>query len=264
MADPSASKLRKSLRKIAVSGTMQRVRERSMTVSAKIVGLRKEFGNSVAADLSYRLREEIISCRLKPGEPLRLEPLRERFGASFTTLREACLALVADGLVVLESQRGFRVALVTIEDLHDVTNARTLIELDVLRQSIEKGDDEWEIELMTALQRLNKIEERLTGSPAEDVRWRTAHKDFHFALVSACGSPTLLAIRSALFDRSERYRSLSAAYRPIKRNKTDEHRALMLAAINRDQPLAAQLIENHIRGTTDNVIKYAQDVFLPQ
>jgi DNA-binding GntR family transcriptional regulator len=233
-------------------------------VDAKVSRLRKEFGNSVAADLSYRLREEIISCKLKPGEPLKLEPLRERFGASFTTLREAILSLVADGLVVLESQRGFRVAPVTLADLHDVTNARTLIELDVLRRSIDKGDDEWEIGIMTALQRLNKIEERLTGSPAEDIRWRTAHKDFHFALVAACASPTLLSIRNALFDRSERYRSLSAAYRPFIRNKTDEHRALMLAAISRDQARSAQLIEQHIRGTTDNVIKYAKDAIFAE
>jgi GntR family carbon starvation induced transcriptional regulator len=233
-------------------------------VNAKVVGLRKEFGNSVAADLTHRLREDIITCRLSPGEPLKLEPLRERFGTSFTTIREAFLSLVADGLVVLESQRGFRVAPVTVDDLHDVTNARILIELDVLRRSIEKGDDEWEIGIMTALQRLNKIEERLTGSPSDDVRWRTAHKEFHVALVAACGSPTLLSIRNALFDRSERYRSLSAAYRPFKRNKTEEHRALMLAAISRDQKLSADLIEKHIRGTTDNVIKYAKDAIFTE
>lgn len=229
-------------------------------MNSKVIRLRKEFGNSVASDLGYRLREEVISCRLKPGEPLKLEPLRERFGASFTTLREALLSLVADGLVILESQRGFRVASVTIEDLHDVTNSRLLIELEVLRLSIEKGDDKWEIDVMTAMQRLNKAEEQLTGLPSDDIGWRTAHKDFHYTLVAACGSPTLLAIRSALFDRSERYRSLSAAYRPFKRNKTGEHRALMLAAISRDQALSAELIDKHIRGTTDNVLKYAKDI----
>ncbi|MEH2522523.1 MULTISPECIES: GntR family transcriptional regulator [unclassified Bradyrhizobium] len=232
-------------------------------MNIQIVKPRKEFGNTVAADVTHRLREEIISCRLKPGEPLKFEPLRASFGASFTTLREALMSLVADGLVVMEGQRGFHVAPATIDDLLDVTNARVLIEINVLRQSIDKGDDEWEIEMMSALHRLNKIEERLSGSPADDPKWRTAHKEFHHALVSACGSPTLLSIRSSLYDRSERYRSLSAAYRPVSRNKAGEHRALMLAARNRDADQAVALIERHIRSTTDNVVKYAKDVLGP-
>ena len=224
---------------------------------------RKEFGNTIAADITHRLREEIISCRLKPGEPLKFESLRSSFGASFTTLREALMSLVADGLVVAEGQRGFHVAPATVEDLCDVTNARVLVEIDVLRQAITKGDDEWEIGIMSALHRLNKIEERLSGSPADDPNWRNAHKAFHFALVSACGSPTLLSIRDSLYDRSERYRSLSAAHRPGSRDKAGEHRALMLAAVARDVDKATALIEKHIRSTTENVLKYAKDVLGP-
>ena len=56
---------------------------------------RKEFGKTIAADITHRLREEIIACGLAPGEPLRFDVLRERFGASFTTLREALTALAA-------------------------------------------------------------------------------------------------------------------------------------------------------------------------
>lgn len=232
-------------------------------VNIQAVNLRKEFGNTVAADITHRLREEIISCRLKPGEPLKFEPLRASFGASFGTLREALISLVADGLVVAEGQRGFHVAPATAEDLCDVTNARVLIEVDVLRQSIAKGDDEWEIGIMSALHRLNKIEERMSGSPADDPKWRSAHKEFHRALVVACGSPTLLSIRESLYDRSERYRSLSAAYRPVKRDKAGEHRELMLAAVNRDSDRSVTLIEKHIRNTTQNVLEYAMEVLGP-
>jgi GntR family transcriptional regulator, carbon starvation induced regulator len=229
-------------------------------VNLQVVKPRKEFGNTVAADITHRLREEIISCRLKPGEPLKFEPLRASFGASFTTLREALMSLVADGLVVVEEQRGFHVAPATLDDLFDITNARILVEVEVLRQSIVRGDDEWEIGVMSALHRLNKIEERLSKSQAGDPKWRKAHKEFHHALVCACGSPTLLSIRNSLFDRSERYRGLSAIYRPISRDKAGEHRALMLATVSRNCDEAVALIEAHIRNTTDNVVKYAKDV----
>jgi DNA-binding GntR family transcriptional regulator len=227
-----------------------------MTVKA-----RKEFGKTVAADIAYRLREEIISCRLKPGDPLRLEPLRTSFGASFTTLREALMALVADGLVAAEGQRGFHVAPISLEDLCDITNTRVLIEVEAIRLAIAKGDDEWEIRIMSALHRLNRIEERLKTLPGEDLNWRRAHREFHQALISACGSPTLLAIHDTLFDRSERYRSASAAYRPHDRNKVGEHRSIMSATLGRDTGLAVKLIEKHIRDTADNVAKYAAEIF---
>ena len=233
------------------------------SVTSRVITLRKEFGNTVAADITHRLREEIVSCRLKPGEALKFEPLRGRFGASFTTLREALTSLVADGLVVAEGQRGFHVAPATLDDLLDLTNARVLIEVSVLRQSIAKGDDEWEIRVMSALHRLNKIEQRSTVSPADDLKWRSTHKEFHDALVCACGSPTLLSMRNSLFDRSERYRSLSAAYRPVRRDKSGEHRAIMLASVSRNSDEAVALIEAHIRNTTDNVVKYAESLSTP-
>jgi GntR family transcriptional regulator, carbon starvation induced regulator len=226
-----------------------------MTVQA--LRSRKEFGKTIAADLAHRLKEDIITCRLKPGESLKFEDLRNMFPASFSTLREALISLVADGLVINEQQRGFHVAPATKSELIDITEARVLIEIDTLRKSITLGGDDWEIGVMSALHRLNRIEERTSVNLAEDPNWRKAHSDFHFALVSACGSPTLLSIRSNLFDRSERFRSLSAAFRPRSRDKSGEHRALMNAAIARDSEQAVLLIERHIRATTANVVEYA-------
>jgi GntR family transcriptional regulator, carbon starvation induced regulator len=230
-----------------------------MTVQA--LRPRKEFGKTIAADLAHRLKEEIITCRLKPGEQLKFEELRSSYSVSFTTLREALMSLVADGIVVNEQQRGFHVAPATMSELIDITETRVLVEIEAMRKSIDRGDDNWEIGLMSALHRLNRIEERATTNLSTDPEWRKAHREFHFALVSACGSPTLLAIRSNLFDRSERFRSLSAAFRPRPRDKSGEHRALMTAAISRDSALAVSLIERHIRSTTQNVIDHASSVF---
>ena len=74
---------------------------------------RKEFGKTLASDIAHRMRSEIVTCRLKPGEVLKFDTLRLAYGASFTTLREALTCLAAEGLVVAEEQRGFKVAPVT-------------------------------------------------------------------------------------------------------------------------------------------------------
>jgi GntR family carbon starvation induced transcriptional regulator len=226
-----------------------------MTVPA--AKARKEFGRTLAVDITHRLRQDIVSCRLKPGEALKFDALRSAFGASFTTLREALTSLSADGLVVAEEQRGFRVAPVTTEDLIDVTHARVLIEIELLRRSIAQGGDDWEIAVISTLHRLGRIEERLSGHHTEDNEWKVAHRQFHEALVSGGRSPTLFGIRAALYERAERYRNLSSMFRPTPRDKVGEHRAIMQAAIARDHGQALALIEAHIRSTSDNVVKYA-------
>lgn len=218
---------------------------------------RKEFGKTIAADITYRLREDIVGGRLLPGEPLRFDVLRQHFGASFTTLREALTALAAEGLVVAEEQRGFRVAPVSRRDLVEVTDARVLIEVELLRRSIANGDDDWEIAVISTLHRLRRIEERRADNPLEDPEWKVAHRQFHEALVSAGQSDTLLSIRAALFDRAERYRHLSAKLRPHPRDKAGEHQAIMQAAISRNADVAVELIERHIRSTSANVAAYA-------
>lgn len=218
---------------------------------------RKEFGKTLAGDITHRLRRDIVSCRLKPGEALKFDALRSAFGASFTTLREALTSLSAEGLVIAQEQRGFRVAPVSGDDLIDVTNARVLIEIELFKQSIAQGGDDWEIAVISTLHRLGKIEERLSGRHTQDGEWKIAHRQFHEALVSGGRSPTLLGIRASLFDRAERYRNLSSMFRPKARDKVGEHRAIMQAAIARDIDQAIALIERHIRSTSDNVAKYA-------
>ncbi|MBR1145779.1 GntR family transcriptional regulator [Bradyrhizobium sp. AUGA SZCCT0431] len=222
---------------------------------------RKEFGKTLASDIAHRMRNEVVTCRLKPGEVLKFDALRLAYGASFTTLREALTCLAAEGLVVAEEQRGFKVAPISLSDLIDLTRARILIDVDLIRRSIENGDDDWEIAVISSIHRLGIIEGRAVEDYADNPEWKLAHREFHESLVAACGSPTLLGIRQSLFERAERYRNISARFRPRPRDKAGEHRALMKAAVGRDADRACELIARHIQNTTDNVIKYASELF---
>jgi DNA-binding GntR family transcriptional regulator len=210
-----------------------------------------------AADVLGRLHADIVTCRLKPGEPLRFEPLKEAYGASFTTLREALAALTADGLVISEGQRGFHVAPVSRADLIDLTEARVLIERKLLELAIAKGGDEWEVATTAALHRMTLAEQRLGAKFALVLEWKLMHRQFHEALVASSDSPILLGIRANLFARAERYRSLSSRYRRTKRDKGGEHKAILDAALARKTDKALSLIDSHIRSTTEAVLDCA-------
>ena len=57
-----------------------------------------------------RLRHDILRGGLEPGLPLRQDEIAARCGVSKIPVREALLQLVAEGLVVLQPNRGFTVA----------------------------------------------------------------------------------------------------------------------------------------------------------
>jgi DNA-binding GntR family transcriptional regulator len=203
-------------------------------------------GRTRATDVLHRLRNDIIDSALLPGSRLRFEALRSRYRVSFSTLREGLSRLAAEGLVVADGQRGFRVAPVSLKDMHDLTDARVLVEREALRLAIAKGDSAWRARLSGAYRVMDRLPEQRSTS----AEWNTAHAGFHEALAAACDSPVLMEIRQKLFDRSQRYRRLAAAARTNPRSNPHEHRELMEAALAGDSHRACALIEQHIRRTT--------------
>jgi DNA-binding GntR family transcriptional regulator len=226
-----------------------------MNVAAKIKG------ETRAGDVLHKMRLDIISCELKPGERLRFEALRDRYSVSFSTLREALSRLAAEELVKAEGQRGFIVAPISVGDLIDLTNVRVLVEREALRLAMLEGDDVWEAGIISTYHRMDKMQQRLGSQYYLDEDWARIHGEFHLSLVSACNSPNLLQIRDKLFERAHRYRRMSSQFRTKWRPKDVEHKAIMDAVLARNEQKALSLIDRHIRETTENVIEHAGHLF---
>jgi GntR family transcriptional regulator, carbon starvation induced regulator len=207
---------------------------------------------------AYRLiRADILNVRLDPGQPLRLEALKERYGLSFSPIREALNRLQTERLVTSSALRGFRVAGVSRDEMWDTIETRVLIEGEALRRSVERGDDDWEGAVVSAFhafalcaRRLSAEEAARTDEGLEELERR--HRQFHAALLAACGSPWLLEFSSQLYAQTERYRRphLSVgvgtwAFGDVAR----EHETIMDACLARDGSGAATLLAEHYRRT---------------
>ncbi len=216
-----------------------------------------------AGDVLQRMRSDIIACTLKPGSRLRFEALRDKYEASFSTLREALSRLVAEGLVVSEEHRGFVVTPVTRADLEDLTDVRVLVEKECMARAIARGNDGWEADILAAYHRMDLLQKRLGPKYYLSDEWAGLHGGFHLALVNACASPNLLEFRQKLFERAHRYRRISSQFRPYWRPKETQHKAIMDAVLARNAAKATKLIERHIRETTENVLEHAAHLFEP-
>jgi GntR family carbon starvation induced transcriptional regulator len=215
--------------------------------------LQESAGTTLTKSVYEQVRSDLLTGRLKPGEKLRAEALRHRFKVGSSPIREALNRLLSEGFVSLEEQKGFRVALLSVQELRELLDARIWIDGAAVRASIERFDTEWEEGLVLALHRLSRIER--SASSAENEQWNRLHRNFHLALVSGSGSRWMTKTSALLFDAAERYRLYVAGYVSGPK-KLDEHRQMVAACIERKPDLALQLMRQHYGETCDVISKY--------
>jgi GntR family carbon starvation induced transcriptional regulator len=205
-------------------------------------------GSSLATSLYETLRTDILFAQLRPGERLRSDALRLRYGASVGTLREALNRLRAEGLVEQEDQRGFRVSPISLAELHELTATRCSVNSIAIPESIEHGGAIWEEGIVLAFHRLSRVK---PGLGLEEHRnAMEMHRAFHSSLFAACGSRFLIKFADELFDRAVRYQSLSIRIGPKERDPAAEHRAIMEAVLARDSTTTVALLKQHMWSTT--------------
>lgn len=209
------------------------------------------------AEKAYEaLRHDIIRGEFASGRPLRLADLSERYGMGFSPLREALNRLQAERLVIAESLRGFRVAPLSLGELHDAMSVRIMIETQALHAAIRLGDDAWATGIVSALYALN-VQAGRSGPDSDIWTLEARHYAFHRALLAACKSPWMMEFFDRLYAATERYRIpiLLAASHSAGRDVQAEHSALAQATLDRDADKAVTLLEEHYRRTVDHLME---------
>jgi GntR family carbon starvation induced transcriptional regulator len=200
------------------------------------------------------VEQDIIAGVLAPGARLGIIDLVKRYEIGATPLREGLSRLISRGLIVGIGQRGFRVADVSREDLLDITQMRTMVEIEALRLAIARGDDAWEAAILSALHQMRRHIQRTgdefrEGAPDFD----RLHKGFHTALLAACGSKRLLAAHSDLYDQAYRYRRVMMRSFDSGKKFVAAHQRLADRVLARDAEGAHSMLASHLHSTLDIV-----------
>lgn len=201
-----------------------------------------------AGEKAYRkIRSDILFGRLPPGHKLKLDRLKADYATSVSTLREILNRLASEQLVLAEGQRGFEVSPVSIGNLSEIAELRQLLECHALEQSFAGADVEWEGRVVAAHHKLSQMEARMKrGDRSGTEQWKMYDWQFHQALISACGSKTLMETHAAAFDKYLRYQMIALSYRGDIAEK--EHRQLLECALKRDARTACEVLTRHVAG----------------
>jgi GntR family transcriptional regulator, carbon starvation induced regulator len=213
-----------------------------------------EVSDTLSERAANLVERDIIAGDLAPGARLGIVDLVRRYEIGATPLREGLSRLVSRGLIVGIGQRGFRVADVSREDLLDITQMRTVVEIEALRLAIQHGDDAWEAAVISALHQMRRHIERTgnefrEGAPDFD----RLHKAFHTSLLAACGSKRLLTAHSDLYDQAYRYRRVMMRGFDSGKKFVAAHQNLADLVLARDLPKAQTMLAAHLRSTLDFV-----------
>jgi DNA-binding GntR family transcriptional regulator len=202
------------------------------------------------SDRAYeRIRHDIISCVLAPGAEISETQLCSQYRIGKAPVRMALNRLAHDGLVRAIPRRGYRVAPITVKDVHDVFELRLMLEPAAARMAAGK----------IGAQRMRVLDEVARssyqpGDPGSTSRFLEASKAFHVAIARATGNARLAEAIERLLDDMTRLLHLGLGLRDRSQELSRAHRALVKALGRGDGDAAERICREQIETARNMVL----------
>ena len=219
---------------------------------------------SIAEQVSGRIMAMIKSGNLKSGDRLPTEQqMCIAFGISRPPLREALKALTLMG--VLESRQGGRYTITDLSpsrlvapfntmlsvadyDVHQQFEARTVVELDLVRMCAERASPELR-------QRIHKLAVDGHAFERDPVAFRLLDIEFHQALNAGANNNLLSALAQVLYDLGLDVRRTASEIPGVIKKSVEQHIEVADAIVAGDGEKAATAYRAHLEHVRDTTIQ---------
>lgn len=194
---------------------------------------------AVSSAIEKRIVDAILAGRVRPGTRLGEQALADLFDVSRTRVREAMMRLEARGIVRVSARRGWFVIEPTIEEAHDVFEARRALETGLLLCVDVVPED--------AVGRLKRhIAEEKAAIAGGDVGLRSyLLGDFHVCMAEALGNRLIADILRDLTARTVLIAMLYQSTHDASQSCC-EHEEIVAALAEGDREGAANLMARHV------------------
>ena len=190
------------------------------------------------------VRAEIISQKLKPGQPIREDELAVRFNVSRTPVREMLRRLEQEDLIHIIPNRGAFVSELTTEDIEEVLDIRMALEVPAAGSAALKMNERQVAELREISRQLD-----LAVKEQDSIISFEADSRLHNLILAAAGNNRAHRIINNLMGQIQRIRFISA-YVPGRLNTTVGEQKRLIAALLKRQPQKAEkAMETHLQHT---------------
>ncbi|WP_217352084.1 MULTISPECIES: GntR family transcriptional regulator [unclassified Ruegeria] len=210
-------------------------------------------------ELVERLRNLVVEDVLKPGEKVPEKQLCDSLGVSRTPLREALKVLASEGFVVLQANRGARVASVTREELENTFPVLAALEQLAGELACQQID-------VAEIQRIDgSHKDMLSAYEARDRQaYFTANQDIHQALIKGARNDILENHHKLLAARVRRARFLANLSDERWAQAIDEHEAMMELLKARDADGLGKAMKLHMMNKLSALVKALKPEVTPR
>jgi len=189
--------------------------------------------------------EQIVSHRLRPGDKVSDLRLSEELGVSRTPVREALHRLAQDGVVRTENRRGFFVTSFSNQDVNEVYDIRTALEVLAVRLALPHLTDGELDESRRAVEEAHA--EIIHGVEGAEERWLTIDRAFHQLIAQRAGNRRLEGFLDGLQTQLGVFQVYGIHSSPLRLLSIAHHQAILAALKARDSAAAEQAMERHIQ-----------------
>jgi DNA-binding GntR family transcriptional regulator len=191
--------------------------------------------------LVRELREQLLSGKIKGGEPLKQEKIAREFGVSRIPVREALLQLGAEGLIVFKPHKGAVANELSIEEADELFHLRALLETDLLSCAFSNMTN---ADLGAAEQALVHYEQAIKRTTRVDA-WSEMNWTFHRILYEPAKLPRTMTIVRNLHTSTDRYQRIYLRSGGIG-NALTEHRAILNFCLAGKKNASLKSLKDHI------------------
>jgi DNA-binding GntR family transcriptional regulator len=197
------------------------------------------------------LREAIVDGAYAPGQRLHQQDLAKTYGCSVIPIREALHQLAAEGFVVLDPQRGARVATFNARMLEEIFEVRMALEQIALRRAADRMTP-------AAAQGARRILDQMERAGVAPAEWVHLDWEFHDCLCACADQEFLRKLISNLRRQMEPYLRLDLMKVDTIEFGKREHRQIFRACVRHDADAAARHLVTHLQRTVRGFIQYIQ------
>lgn len=185
--------------------------------------------NTFATLAERAIREMIADGRLIPGTRVNEVELAESLQISRGPLREAIQRLAAQGLLTTRSHRGAYVKAISTEELRDLYDLRTALEVHALRAGAQRAEPK-QLEIMAALkeQTRARLESPDSDGHAYDL-------DFHHRIIELAGNASLAHVHNEVLQQIA-----------LARSRASREPGLLIGALEQHLHVLEPLLEGRV------------------
>jgi DNA-binding GntR family transcriptional regulator len=192
------------------------------------------------------LRNDIISCELKPGASLSEAELCARYKASRTPIREACRRLQEEALLQIVPFRGYFVAPLTFDEFRNLNEMQLVLDPAAAAMAAERATEE---QIANIERWANYVYHAGQKSSYETfLEW---NRNLHIEIAAASGNELMAEMTSHLQTRLIRYFYLVISMSSYGKELVDEHHAIVRAIKARKPDQARDRATEHVIRTIE-------------